>query len=71
VKYGVGATARQATFNAAATQLGAEGMPDAAQAVRDAQHVSQPAARAEILDRLDPVSRARVRALIGGKLYGK
>ena len=71
VKYGVGATARQATFNAAVTQLGAEGMPDAAQAVRDVQHVSQPAARAEILDRLDPVSRARVRALIGGKLYGK
>jgi hypothetical protein len=46
-------------------------MPEAAQAVSDARHESSPETRAAILDALDPVQRAKVRALLGATLYGR
>jgi len=51
--------------------LAAEGMPEAAQAVSNARHESNPETRATILDKLDPVQRAKVRQLLGVKLYGR
>ncbi|MCB5943930.1 hypothetical protein [Acidocella sp. KAb 2-4] len=52
-------------------QLSSYGMPEAAQAVSDARHVSNAETRAAILDALAPVQRAKVRALLGAQLYGR
>ncbi|MDE2465751.1 MAG: hypothetical protein KGO02_18855 [Alphaproteobacteria bacterium] len=71
VKYATAAAARQSTYSTAMHQLTAEGMPEAAQAVSEARHVSNAGTRAAILDTLDPVQRAKVRALLGSKLYGR
>jgi len=71
VKYATGAAARQSTYRTAMRQLTDEGMPEAVQAVADARHESNPETRASILDALDPVQRAKVRALLGAKLYGR
>jgi hypothetical protein len=71
VKYATAAVARQSTYSTATRQLTAEGMPEAAQAVADARHESDPETRASILDSLNPVERAKVRQLLGAKLYGR
>lgn len=71
VKYGEAVQVRQATYEAAAAQLNSEGLKAAAQAVKDAQHKSNPSDRVTIFERLPPVQQMRVKALIGAELFGR